>query len=278
MKGLIIFFSVILFFLLIGLLKIGVVIGYSKEVSLGIKLLFLNIKILPKKEKGVKLSNFSKKAVRKYDERERLKKEKSAKKKAEKKAKKAAAKKEKKLNPPPKKKLSEKVNDITKKVNDTVTLVKVILDVVRLLFSKLFGYIKTEVISLKLAIGAGDPDKTAVIYGATMAGVTGLLEFLDGHSELKIRAKDAVSVIPDFPGHGFEADVKIIISFRVWQIFGMIIPPAVRAGKHFIPRLLDKGGKNKKGDKSKKQQSAENQASGVNAPKTQVLKTESTKI
>ena len=78
-----------------------------------------------------------------------------------------------------------------------------------------------------------------------MAGVTALLEFLDGHSDLKIKSRDAVSVVPDFPSHGFEADINIIISFRVWQVFGIIFPPIIRAAKHFVPMLL-KDGKDKK--------------------------------
>lgn len=236
MKGWIIAGAILLFFLLVSLLKIGIVIGYSKDFTLAIKVLFFKIKILPGKEKKIKLSDYTKKKVEKAQAKEKAAKEKKEQKKKEKKAKKAQEKQlkkdlEKAGNAPPKEKLSVKIKD-------TVTLVKVILDIVKLLFSKLFGYIKTEVISLKLALGGASPDQTALIYGATMTGVTALLDFLDHHSDLKIKNQNAVAVIPDFPVHGFEADVKIIISFRIWQVFGMIFPPVIKAAKFFIPKLL----------------------------------------
>ncbi|MBE6542787.1 MAG: hypothetical protein E7675_00150 [Ruminococcaceae bacterium] len=253
MKGWIIAGAILLFFLFVSLLKIGIVIGYKKDFTLALKILFFKIKILPAKKKKIKLSNYTKKKIEKAEAKEKASKEKKEKKKQEKKAQKQKEKQlkkdlEKAGKAPPKKKLSEKITD-------TVTLVKVILDIVKLLFTKLFGYIKTEVISLKIALGGKSPDQTALIYGATMAGVTALLEFLDGHSELKIKDQDSVAVVPDFPCHGFEADINIIISFRVWQIFGMIIPPAVRAAKHFIPKLLKGGDKTKKtaADKSNKE-------------------------
>jgi hypothetical protein len=224
-------------------LKIGIVIGYNKEFSLAVKILFFKIKILPSKEKKIKLSDYTKKKVEKAKAKEKAMAEKKEKKKQEKKQKKEQEKQikkdlEKAGNAPPKKKLSVKIKD-------TVTLVKVILDIVKLLFSKLFGYIKTEVISLKIALGGKSADQTALIYGATMSGVTALLEFLDGHSELKIKDENALAVVPDFPCHGFEADISIIISFRVWQIFGMIFPPVIKGAKFFIPKLLG----DKKADK-----------------------------
>ena len=249
MEGWIIFGAIVLFFVLLSFIKIGVVIGYKKDFSLAIKLLFFKIKILPAKEKKLNLKNYTKKKVEAAEAAEKLKKDKKDKKKKEKKKKKAQENQlkkdlEKAGKAPPKKKLSVKIQD-------TVTLVKVILDVVKILFSKLFGYIKTEIRSLKIAIGGKDPSQTALIYGGTMAGVTALLEFLDGHSELKIKSQDALAVIPDFPCHGFEADIDMTISFRVWQIFGMIIPPIVRAAKHFIPKLL-KDNKNKTPKKDQK--------------------------
>ena len=40
MKGWIIFFAIVLFFVLLSFIKIGVVIGYKKDFSLAIKMLF----------------------------------------------------------------------------------------------------------------------------------------------------------------------------------------------------------------------------------------------
>lgn len=254
MKGWIIFGAIILFFLLLSFLKIGIVIGYKKDFCFALKILFFKIKILPSKEKKLNPRDFTKKKVEKMMREEELKKQKNEQKKKEKKEKKAAEKKLKKEleasgKAPPKKKLREKITD-------TVTLVKVILDIVKLLFSKLFGYIKTDVRSLKLALGANAADKTALMYGATMTGVTALLDFLDDHSDLKIKDESAIAIIPDFPGHGFEADIDITISFRVWQVFGMIFPPIVKAAKYFIPKLLKKD----KQDPQKSVTSKENNA------------------
>ena len=229
MKGWIIFGAIILFFLLLSFLKIGIVIGYKKDFCFALKILFFKIKILPSKEKKLNPRDFTKKKVEKMMREEELKKQKNEQKKKEKKEKKAAEKKLKKEleasgKAPPKKKLREKITD-------TVTLVKVILDIVKLLFSKLFGYIKTDVRSLKLAIGANAADKTALMYGATMTGVTALLDFLDDHSDLKIKDESSIAIIPDFPGHGFEADIDITISsfcsmFSLLALLRMKVSPA----------------------------------------------------
>ena len=89
MEGWIIFGAIVLFFVLLSFIKIGVVIGYKKDFSLAIKLLFFKIKILPAKEKKLNLKNYTKKKVEAAEAAEKLKKDKKDKKKKEKKEKKA---------------------------------------------------------------------------------------------------------------------------------------------------------------------------------------------
>ena len=123
-------------------------------------------------------------------------------------------------------------------------LIKMIYTALVHLFSHLIGYIRTEIVKMDISLAGGPPDKTAVKYGEVMAGLNVILDFLHRKSHLKFRSANNVSILPGFYG-GFKADIEIIVSIRVWQVFGMILPSGITALKWFIKRTMKKNSKKK---------------------------------
>ena len=90
--------GILLFFAFIASLRADVLIAYSDEFALTVRVLGIPIKILPKKKKKVKISAYSRKNRAKYEAAEKEKALKKAKKKKEKKKKKDEAKAKKKAD------------------------------------------------------------------------------------------------------------------------------------------------------------------------------------
>ncbi len=239
MTGWIVFLSILLFFFLIFMLKASFIIGYDGSFKLALKILFIKIPLAPGKEKKIDLNYYSPDVMEK---REKKKKEKDA----EKKLKKEEKKKIKKAEKIAKKASGEKKKKMT--FSEITDLIKMIYTAVVQLFSHLIGYIHTEIVKMDLSIAGGPPDKTAIKYGEVMAGLNLLCDFLDKKSNLKFRSAKNVCILPGFYG-GFKADIEIIVSIRVWQVFGMIIPSAITALKWFIKRTMKKKDEEKNAEK-----------------------------
>ncbi len=229
MAGFIIFLSILLFFFLVGMLKSSFIIEYEDSFALTLKILFIKIPLVPGKEKKIDLKKYSRKALAKQAEKQKQKDEKKFKKKVEKKRQQKAE-----------KKAVEKSGEKKKKMtfSEITELISMIYKAVTQLFAHLFGYIRTEVVRMHVSLSAGSVDKTATTYGACMGGINLLFELLDKKSHLKFTSKDSVCILPDYVGSGFKASVKIIISIRLWQVFGMIIPSGITALKYFIKKMM----------------------------------------
>lgn len=243
MTGLIVFLSIVLFFFLLGMLKSSFVIEYEDSFALTLKILFIKINLVPGKEKKIKLKKYSRSALAKQKAAKKKKDEKKFQKTVEKKRQKKAE-----------KAAMEKSGEKKKKMtfSEVTELISMIYKAVTQLFSHLFGYIKTEVVKMHISLSAGSVDKTAVAYGACMGGVNLLFELLDKKSHLKITSGDSVSILPNYVGSGFKASIKIIISIRLWQVIGMLIPSGITALKYFIKKNV----KEKEAKKTDKQNSA----------------------
>lgn len=229
MTGFIIFLAILLFFFLIGMLKGSFIIEYEDNFALTLKILFIKIPLVPGKEKKINLKKYSRKSLAKQAKKQKQKDEKKFQKKIEKKRQQKAE-----------KIAMEKSGEKKKKMtfSEVTELISMIYKAVTQLFSHLFGYIRTEVVKMHISLAGGSVDKTATMYGACMGGINLLFELLDKKSHLKLTSKDSVCILPDYVGSGFKASVKIIISIRVWQIFGMIIPSGITALKYFIKKIM----------------------------------------
>ncbi len=209
MTALIIIGCILLFFVFLLSLKATITIAYTDEVTLSVRVLFLKIKILPKKEKKGPRSMSRRKA-----ERIRAKARKKAQKKREAALAKEEAKKQKKeaAKSKPKKSMSE--------ILDTVSMVRgIAAEVIR----RFFKHLRIDVARVKIKVATGDAATTAVAYGAACTALNVLLPVLADVKNFSMPRESDFSVEPDFLGETPELDVKLSFSLRVWHVFSVAL-------------------------------------------------------
>lgn len=225
---------IFLFFVFLFSLKATVTIAYDGEVRLFVRVLFLKIKILPKKEKNKKMprSMSAKKAKKISDKLEsqaakkRAKKQKKKQKKAEKKAVKdaeqAQGKKEK------------------KSVSDILDIVSLVTDLVGAVAKTFFGHLRIKLTRIKLVIGTGDAATTAIAYGAVTQAVNILFPILEGVKNFTLPKTQELDVRADFAAEESEIDICISFSLRVWHLFHVIFAALGKAIKYFFKSMAKK--------------------------------------
>ena len=236
--------GILLLFIGIGFIRATVTIEYKDDVALSVKVLFFNIKILPKKKKKpLDYSKFSAKKLRKLlkkqEEKEKKKALKKARKKAKKEEKKAAKKEAKAAKKAADKKLRRRnpeeffrhrAEEKAKKrsLSDILSLIKAVLEVVVTRFRKHF---RIKITRIRITVATGDAAKTAIMYGAISGGVAAILEVLDRTMNVKYAKPEDydVGVDADFLGEKTVADIKIAFSLRVKDVFDIIFRAAFRA-------------------------------------------------
>lgn len=211
---------IILFFAFLLSLKATVTVEYNGEVALSVRVLFIKLRILPKKEKKRSRSMSRRKAQRlraAMEKKEAKKKEKAAKKKAakaEKKAQSASAK---------KKKLSGQ---------EIVDIVSLICQLVRAVIETFFGHLRIKLARIRLVIATGDAATTAIAYGAVTQSINVLFPLLESVRTLSLPVGDNISVSTDFTSDRTEIDVKLSFSLRVWHLFHVALAALWRLIKH----------------------------------------------
>jgi len=193
------------------LTRIKIVIEYADELILSAKVLFFKIKIIPKKEKKVKPSAYTKKKLLKRQKKEADKEKKRLEKKAAKKAeaKEAGAQSEKKKKKPP--------------ILDTVRLVRLLLSI---FLRRFFGHLRIDLARLNITVGGEDAAATAITYGYLCQSVAYLVEILDRFTNLKRTRKTEISVRPEFTAEKTVLDLHIAFSLTVAQALDIVFRTA----------------------------------------------------
>ncbi len=215
--------GILLFFAFIASLRAEVLIAYSDELALTVRVLGIPIKILPKKKKKVKISAYSRKNRAKYEAAEKEKALKKAKKKKEKKKKKEEAKAKKKAD-----KAAGKSKP-KKPIGDIINMIKDLVAVAVLRFAK---HLRIRVARLHIAVGTGDAASTAILYGAIAPAVACIAAYLDSTSTLRHPAKSDVDIHADYLSEKMQIDVEIGFSICVWQLFDILFRTGFRLVKH----------------------------------------------
>ena len=215
--------GILLFFAFIGSLRAEVLIAYSDEFALTVRVLGIPIKIIPKKKKKIKLSAYSKKNRAKYEAAQKEKAIKKSKKKAEKKKKKDAAKAKKKADKAagkakPKKPLSETID--------------MILDLVKVAVGRFAKHLRIRIARLHIGVATGDAASTAILYGAIAPSVACIAALLDSTSTLRYPAKTDVDIHADYLSEKMQIDIEIGFSICVWQLFDILFRTGFRLTKH----------------------------------------------
>ena len=195
-----------------------VTVEYSGELALSVRVLFVKIKILPKKD--------SKKKVRSMSRKKSERIERQLKKKADKKQLKKEAKKEKKK--------AEKEEQEKKKasLSGILDTVKLATSIARAALGSFFGHLRVDVARFKITVATGDAASTAVAYGAVSQAVAYLLAMFKDNKHVKGLKTAEMDVVCDFLGESPSADIKISFSIRVWHIFHLAFASLKALIKH----------------------------------------------
>ncbi len=223
MTALMIIGCILLFFVFLLSLKATITIAYADEVTLSVRVLFLKIKILPKKEKKKGSHSMSPKKAQKI----RAKARKKAQKKREAALAKAEAKKQKKeaAKKKPKKSMRE--------ILDIISMVRSIAaEVIR----RFFKHLRIDVARVRVKVATGDAATTAVAYGAACTALNILLPVLCEVKNFSMPHEKDFSVEADFLGDTPTLDVKISFSLRVWHLFSVAFGALGKFLKHLMKK------------------------------------------
>ncbi len=209
MVALIILLCIALFVALLLSFKACVTVEYSDEVRLSVTVLgFIKINLLPRSEKKVRLSRYSKRAIAR---RRRKETKKAAEKQAKKRRKNQEKAEKKKLSPEEKRALKEGKPTFIDNVDMVVSIVK-------LFFTKFFKHLKIKVARLHIVIGTGDAAETAVIYGAVCQAVNPLVYLLERYTNVNKLEDADIVIYPDFLAESTKIDIVVSFSLRVWHL------------------------------------------------------------
>lgn len=230
MIALIIILSIVALCFLISLIRFKIIIEYNESLKIHICILhWIRIPITPKKEKKIKLSAYTDKAL--------TKREKAALKKAEQKAQKKLLKKQKKEE---KKKRKKEHPEEFKPKRSLAENLSLILDVVRVLFSRFFKHLRIDLSRIHIAIAGSDAAQTAILYGVVCQAVSYLLETMQALKTVSPPDLSDVSVTPDWTGEKTTVDIKIAFSMRVGNVFDIVFRVIGRAISHLFRDMKNK--------------------------------------
>ena len=189
--ALIVVLSALAFLLLLLLFRVRLVFTCREEVRVTAWVLCFPIVLYPRRKKP--------KRPKEKEEKKEKKRRKSKKKRKEDSRK-------------PKKSLPEKIR-----------LVRALLAA---LLRRTRRYLHLRAVRAHISVATGDAASTAVLYGAVSAALSGLLALLDRAFNLKAPPGD-VAVFPDFTGEKTKADLKIVLSLRVFGALAILFSVAI---------------------------------------------------
>ena len=207
MTALIVLGCIMLFFIFLLSIKVKIIISYSDEIALTVRILGLKIKILPAKSKKGPHSMSEKKAakIKKKLRAKKLKKNEAARKKAAKK--------------------EEEKQNKTQKPKKTLPEILYIIDLVRTLAAKViktfFKHLRIDIAKLKIVVATGDAATTAIAYGAITQAINLLFPILEEIKNFSLPKDTDIDVSVDYLSEGITADIRLGFALRVWHVFAV---------------------------------------------------------
>ena len=211
MTALIILFSIILLIALFLLIRIRIVIDYKGEnIKLNLRILGIPITLLPnkKKNKKIKLSDYSYKKQQKKQKKTLFKKSKKNKKKKE------------SLKVKEKPSLSEAI--------------PIIADIVKYLLGKFLHHLRIDITEIKITVGTDDAAKTAIMFGIINQAAAALLDLLSTITNVKKNRKDEIGVYADFTSEKTVININLGFSLQVWHLFSIAFGTLFRYIKNML--------------------------------------------
>lgn len=231
MTGLYIFLGILAFFVFIFTIKIKVILIMPSpdDVSLTLKICGIPIRILPAKEKKIKLSRYSKKEMEKRRLAEIAKAKKKAEKKAAKKRKKAEkAQKEKERLEKLRKEGKLPDDGKNKKKSDDPTAITLVdnINAATAALGKFFvrfgRRFRIDVSRIIITVATGDAASTAIMYGAAVPAVMALIALLEKITDLRGIDNADIHLRCDYLAQKTNVDVHVAFSMRPYHLFDML--------------------------------------------------------
>ena len=194
--------AAVLFFLIALLaLRIRIVLTVKDSVCLQLRILFLRFTLYPRR-KRIRL--------REYSPRRIARKERRAKRKAAKKAAKLLKKKKGHAVAAPKK---------NRTLPEKLRLARALL---RMLIHRTKKHLRLHAARLRIRVATGDAATTAILYGAVSQSAAYLLGALSEVTRLRADPDD-VCVVADFTAERSTADVRIVLSIRIFGALATVL-------------------------------------------------------
>ena len=199
--------------LLLLILKISVRVMITDKATLVLGVGIFRIQLFPGKEKTLRLSDYKIKNFRKNRKKLEASELRRNKRKKKKNAKKSA-----KANP-----TKQSSDSSAESEGDIMELVSKLTGVARVFISRFGKHLHIKLRRLVIIIATPDAAQTAVLYGAVCGATECLFELLSNTAHLKLTRDTRILVEPDFTSTKTQATADITFSFRVWQLFDMLI-------------------------------------------------------
>lgn len=223
MTALIIIGSILLLLFAIGMTRLKFRFVYLDDIVAVAQVLFIKIRIYPKRQRKLKARHFHikrfrrrvKRSIRHSDikaEKTRLKTEKKKKKKAK-----------------------QTQGQQTKKKRNLKPLVRMLLRILRTFVQRFPRYLQVHVSRFVIGVATDDAAETAVTYGYVVQMAQYALTYVKLNSNLKHTKKSVISVYPDFTVNSTRIEMDVTLSIRVWQVLALGISLALtylNKGKH----------------------------------------------
>ena len=218
MPALIVIGCILLFLALALFTRLKIVITYTDHLEIYSRFLFFKKQIHPEPEPQRGPRSMSAKQAQKI--KEQLQKEKEEKQKT-------------------RLAREKKRNGIAKKagtVSDIFDMLKWIKELLSIIIERLFKYLRVDVARFKINVATGDAATTAIAYGAVCDAVSTLLALLEPLRGFSSPKAKNLQINADYLSESCTADVKIVLSVRVWQTIYL----AVDIFNTYVGKIVDK--------------------------------------
>ncbi len=217
------FLIILAILILLFSVRIFVNLELDDELKLNVWAFGFRIKVLPKKEKKHKLSDYTPRKIARREAKRKKLEEKRAAKRAAKKAKRAQ---QAKLSKAEKKALKKKKRESRPAVTDMITSATGILG---LFFSTFFSHLHIKTSRIKIKVGGPDAAQVALRWYAIYAACDSLIAILDRHSHIHGKKNAEVSIEPDYLSEKIDMDIKVSFSMNLFGMLCVLIKVIVKA-------------------------------------------------
>lgn len=206
--------------------RASVCLELKEELKLSVRVFGIKIKILPKKEKNYKMSDYTPKKIAKREAKRKKSEEKKAKRKSEKQLKKKAKKAElASLSKKEKRAMKKQKKESRPKIGDLVSLS---IELLKLFFSTFFSHFHIKICKLHLNVGGADAAQVALHWYGIYAGCGAVIALMDKRSHLHGKNSMDIQIVPDYLSEEITADLKIYFSMNLFGLFCVLFKVAFK--------------------------------------------------